>query len=139
MGYKVGLCITDEDGNILKLRRQYFRQGYIFKDEDAYKNRKNAPCYVPEMSDTVYTGKDFLRMCNGQQDFADELFGAVDWQHPETLLDEWLRDGEWACCSRCGTLVDCGDGCNDKKCPNCGKEIGTKGRIGKEDEKCQKD
>lgn len=118
---KVGI-IEEKDGEYI-INREYYRQGMVFKDEDAYRNRKNEPCYVPELSDSVYTGKDFLKMCKGQQEFADELFEDVDWQHPETLMEDWFTNNEWCICEGCGKLVNYGDGCNDKKCPNCGKEV----------------
>lgn len=118
---KIG-SIEENDGDYI-IKREYYRQGMVFKDEDAYRNRKNEPCYVPELSDFVYTGTDFLEMCNGQQDFADELFEGVDWQHPETLIDDWFKNDEWVQCEQCGMLINYGDGCNDKKCPNCGKEV----------------
>lgn len=118
---KVG-SIKENDGEYT-IDRGFYRQGWVFKDEDAYRNRKSEPCYVPELSDTVYTGEDFLRISHDQQEFADELFEGVDWQHPETLLEDWLCNDEWVICEGCGKLIDYGDGCNDKKCPNCGKEV----------------
>lgn len=120
---KVGGLVKNEDGIVTSIDKEYYRQGYVFKDEDAYRNRKNEPCYAPETSDAVYTGQDFLDMCHGQQDFADELFEEVDWQHPETLMQDWMVNNEWLVCGGCGKLVDYGDGCNDKKCPFCGKEV----------------
>ena len=95
----------------------------IFKDEDAYKNHKDKPCYVPELSDSVYTGNDFLEMCNCQEDLADELFEGVDWQHPESLKEDWFVNNEWVECKGCGKIVDYGDGCNDTKCPHCGRKV----------------
>ena len=41
------------------LEREYFQQGWIFKDWRAFRNNMDAPCYVPELDDTVYTKKDF--------------------------------------------------------------------------------
>lgn len=118
---KVG-SIEKIDGGYA-INRGWYRQGYVFKDEDAYKNRKYDPCYVPELSDNVYTAFDFLSMCHGQQEFADELFEGVDWQHPESQMEDWIANNEWVICEGCNRLVDYGDGCNDKKCPYCGKEI----------------
>lgn len=120
---KVGELKLDEHENILILNREFYQQGNIFKDEDAYRNRKSEPCYVPELSDSVYTGEDFLNICNGQQEFADELFDGVDWQHPESLKEDWIVNNEWVVCDGCGKLVNYGDGCNDKKCSNCGKKV----------------
>ena len=95
----------------------------IFKDEDTYRNRKNEPCYVPELTNSVYTGQDFIDICYGQKEFADELFDGVDWQHPESLMEDWLVNNEWVICEGCGKLINYGDGYNDKKCLNCGLEI----------------
>jgi hypothetical protein len=77
---------------------------------------------VPELSDTVYTGNDFLKFCNGQQDFADELFEAVDWQHMESQAEDWLINNKWRICKTCGTFVDYSDGCGNSICPVCKKE-----------------
>ena len=82
-------------GEIVKLEREYFRQGYIYKNPNAYHNDKSAVCYVPELSDSAYTGQDFLDMCNGQPEIADQVFDAVDWQHPESYLDEQGDEELW--------------------------------------------
>ena len=55
----VGICKTDDKGHIIKIEREYFQQGWIFKDWGAFRNSMDAPCYVPELDDTVYTKKDF--------------------------------------------------------------------------------
>jgi len=52
--------------------------GYCFKDRKAFNNKKGI-CYIP----------DFLRIANSNKTLAQNLFDIVDWQHPETLLDEW--------------------------------------------------
>ena len=65
--------IEDNGGEYI-IHREFYRQGMIFKDEEAYKFHKDQPCYSPELSDSVYTGNDFLELCNCQQDLADELF-----------------------------------------------------------------
>ena len=66
---------------------------------------------------------DFLEVCNCQQDLADELFEGVDWQHPESLKEDWFVNGEWVECEGCGKIINYGDGCNDTKCPNCGRKV----------------
>lgn len=91
---KIG-SIEDNDGEYI-IHREFYRQGMIFKDEEAYKFHKDQPCCSPELSDSVYTGNDFLELCNCQQDLADELFEGVDWQHPESLKEDWFVNGE--CC-----------------------------------------
>lgn len=51
---KIG-SIEDNDGEYV-IHREFYRQGMIFKDEEAYKFHKDQPCYSPELSDSVYTG-----------------------------------------------------------------------------------
>lgn len=62
---RVGECETDQNGRIIRLERECFGQGWIFKDWEAFRNRENAPCYVPELHDTAYTKKDFVVLCGG--------------------------------------------------------------------------
>lgn len=118
----VGRCKIDRQGNGVDLVREYYGQGMIFKDWDAYQNRANAPCYVPELSDTVYSRNDFLRICNGQEDLAEQLFEGCDWQHPESLFEDWEINGEWQTCKVCGQITDTGGG-EITKCPKCGAEM----------------
>lgn len=113
------------DGNEGYLvEKEYFGQGYIFKDEEAYYHHKDEPCYVPEHAgengyvESAYTGQDFLDMCGGDQDRADDLFHSVDWQFPETLMEDYFREQEWVICPKCKKTVDYGDGCNPV-CPHC--------------------
>lgn len=100
----IGKCIVDSEGDILELQREFFRQGWIFKDEEAYKNNPSAPCYVPELFDAVYTAEDFLNECWEIQEIADELFESVDWQSPSMLLEEWMDMGEVEFCIQCQKL-----------------------------------
>lgn len=119
-GGKIGECIVNYEGTLLELKRQYFRQGWVFKDYHAFHNEPSRPCYVPELDEVIYTKEDFLNMCNGQEEIAERVFEAVDWQHPETYLDEqWMGDKpELAECS-CGKWFWC---YGVKKCPYCGAE-----------------
>lgn len=123
---KIGEYIPadEENGTPEVISRDYYRQGWIFKDEEAYLDEEHPDriCYIPELSDSLYSRQDFLNMCRGQREFADELFEGCDWQHPETLTEDWFRNDEWLICPNCGKLVNYGTGCNDTKCPNCGKE-----------------
>lgn len=81
------LIVGEFNPNTKYFKREYFRQGYIFKSYPAYK-KENEICYIPEFSDYLYTRQDFLDIANGNQKLADYLFESVDWQSPETLLDE---------------------------------------------------
>lgn len=123
---KIGEYVPEdkENGTLEVINRDYYRQGWIFKDEEAYLDEEhpNRVCYIPELSDSLYTRKDFLDMCKNQTDFADELFYGSDWQHPESLMQDWIVNNEWVECPHCGSLINYGDGFNDTKCPKCGRE-----------------
>ena len=101
------------------IERAYYGQGTIYKNWTAYETDPAAICYIPELTDTKYFRKEFLYLCNGNEELARELFLSVDWQCPETLIDEWKISGEIAICKNCGHTFDCYD---DKKCPKCGTE-----------------
>ena len=62
--------------------------GYCFKDDKAFENKKGI-CYIPELSDTKYSYKDFMNIAKGDEDLAYTLFFMVDWQEPETLLEDF--------------------------------------------------
>lgn len=51
-------------------------------------------CYVPELGDRKYTYEDFVEIAKGNIDYATLLFSRCTWQHPETLVDEDLMEGE---------------------------------------------
>ncbi len=75
-----------------------------FKDEDAFLNHPNEVCYIPELSDATYTRNDFLDLFNGQEEFAEACFYGLDWQHPETWLDEAMINEELEMCPHCKKL-----------------------------------
>ena len=122
---KVGNYRPESNGQEAFIEREYFRQGYIFKDEEAFCQHPDQVCYVPELSDGAYTRNDFLALCNGQEDFATECFDAVEWQHPETWVDEQYANQEWEYCPQCKRIYAMdGEVC---ACPACGwnpEEIG---------------
>lgn len=120
---RIGKCVVNEDGEIVELEKEYYRQGWIFKDESAFHHEPKKPCYVPEEeAEGFYTREDFQALCNGQEDIAEMIFDEVDWQHPETCFDEQFRYGELDFCQSCDKIfmsygVD--------NCPYCGaKRIG---------------
>jgi hypothetical protein len=82
--------------------------GYIYKNSFAFDKQTDEICYIPELGiegdiiteDTsAYRYSDFLEMAtdyvkrnglsNTPQGIAKQLFECVDWQDPNTLLDEW--------------------------------------------------
>lgn len=80
---------ADRHGRITKLKREFWGQGWIFKNWNAFEKHRDSPCYVPELSDTVYTGNDFMVLCDRQEEIAARLFCEVDWQSPAALMHEW--------------------------------------------------
>lgn len=115
---KVGSYIPETEEREAVICREYYGQGLIFKDEEAFLHDPERVCYVPELSDSVYTRNDFLALCNGQVERAKECFEAVDWQHPETWVDEQYRHQEWEYCPHCGKIHEmAGEPCG---CPICG-------------------
>lgn len=102
--------------------RDYYRQGWIFKDEDAFQNRPDDVCYIPELSDEKYTRNDILKILAGDEELAETMFEELDWQHPESLLEDWKANGEVAWCPHCIGYVQVYDE-EIEKCPVCGAEL----------------
>ena len=93
---KIGSYTPETEDQEAVIDRGYYRQGWIFKDEEAFRLHP-----VPELSDEGYTRQDFLAMCNGQEELAEFLFEMVDWQSPETLKSELLATYEIDFCPVC--------------------------------------
>lgn len=110
---------TEDGGDDEVIERAFFRQGYIFKNPYAFYHNPNDVCYIPELSDTTYTGNEIRAICNNQEEFAEELFEHLDWQHPESLREDWFVNDEWDYCEKCEKLYE---SYNVKKCPHCGAE-----------------
>lgn len=118
MSVKIGSYTPAVPGRKEIIDRGCSSQGMIFKDSAAYAKSLDQVCYIPELTDSKYTHQDFLDLCNGQEEFASILFNDVDWQHPETALDENIINGEWIQCDHCQTLFDY-EIRNTHQCPNC--------------------
>ena len=96
---KIGSYTPETEDQEAVIDRGYYRQGWIFKDEEAFRLHPEQVCY--ELSDEGYTRQDFLAMCNGQEELAEFLFEMVDWQSPETLKSELLATYEIDFCPVC--------------------------------------
>lgn len=57
---KIGSYTPETDEAEAVIDREYYRQGFIFKDEEAFLNFPDKVCYVPELSDEGYTRQSFL-------------------------------------------------------------------------------
>ena len=114
---------SPENGNKPeRIDRDYYRQGWIFKNEDAFQNRPDDVCYIPELSDTKYTRNSILELLAGDKELAETMFEELDWQHPESLLEDWKVNGEVAWCQYCKKYVQVYDE-EIEKCPVCGAEL----------------
>ena len=138
---KIGSYTPETEDQEAVIDRGYYRQGWIFKDEEAFRLHPEQVCYVPELSDEGYTRQDFLAMCNGQEDVAALLFESVDWQSPETLLNEmydtyelefcpvcqknYFMAGEQIPCPICGYRPDEGEENADTESECCPAEPGS--------------
>ena len=98
---KIGSYTPETEDQEAFIDRGYYRQGWIIKDEEAFRLHPEQVCYVPELSNEGYTRQDFLAMCNGQEELAEFLFEMVDWQSPETLKSELLATYEIDFCPVC--------------------------------------
>ena len=99
-----------QDGSI---KRGYTGNGFVYKNSIVYDRKMNMPCYVAELTDQKYYPKDFLDIAENYventtelqehisdpinkatiQTIADLLFENCTWQHPETLIVEWIDNG----------------------------------------------
>lgn len=118
----VGSYEPETDDKPAIINREHYRQGWIFKDEDAFLNHPDKVCYIPELSDTTYTRNSIVEMLNGDEELAQEMFYELDWQHPESLLEDWIRCDEITYCETCEKYIQTG-GEKLKICPVCGTEL----------------
>ena len=44
-----------------QIQREFYGQGYIVKDEPAFLSQPGRVCYVPELSDSLYTRRSWRR------------------------------------------------------------------------------
>ena len=88
----IGYKELQEDGEYIYIRGQS-AQGDVYKNYDEFNKKSNEVCYMPELSDYKYTYFDFLNIAYDNEKLAKELFYVVDWQSPETYLDELINNG----------------------------------------------
>jgi hypothetical protein len=120
---KIGNYTPATEDTEAVIERDYSEQGCIFKDEEAFENHTDKACYIPELSDTVYTRQAFLDLCGGNASLARECFEVVDWQHPETWVEEQFQHGEWDACDECGWVFSIYHNADEpeiSECPHCG-------------------
>jgi hypothetical protein len=69
-------------------------QGDFYLDYDAFVNKTDEVCYIPELFDTHYTYIDFIKIAKNNEELAWYLFNTVNWQSPETLFNDLVIDDE---------------------------------------------
>lgn len=79
-------------------------QGFGYKSTKSWEQLgMDEVCYVPEYGyeefknvpsfEDIYSKRDFIDICNGNEGLAQNLYEDVDWQSPETLWYEWNMYG----------------------------------------------
>lgn len=68
--------------------------GQPMKDDRAFE-RKKGICYIPESSDAAYTYFDIAAITGDNHETTERVFQLCEWQHPETVFEEGVREGEW--------------------------------------------
>lgn len=98
------------------------------KDPAIFVKTYHKICYIPENAESdedKYSYSRLLALVHGDHSLCRQLFDTLDWQFPETLIDENLRDGLWGECEACGRYYDTNDE-EITECPICHTPI-TKG------------
>lgn len=93
----VGQYFPETDSEYEVIKTEFFSdgccEGYIYKNWINFYESINEVCYIPESEDSTYTAEDFYNIAAGNKDLAIDLFESCNWQHPETLLEEYLDSG----------------------------------------------
>jgi len=87
-----GQITVDAEGNVINIEREVTSQGFVYKNMDEFKPGGGV-CYIPELTDAMYTYADILEIC-GDYDTALTVLDMIDWQHVETLYEEITADDE---------------------------------------------
>ena len=71
--------------------------------ETIYAHEEKIPGFALELIDTKYTWEDLVSLCKGNEELTRIVCDASDdYRHPETVIDEMLREGDVAICPKCG-------------------------------------
>jgi len=50
--------------------------------------KKKRICYIPKLTNKIFTGEDIIEVCKKEKDLAEFVFEIIDWQHPSTVFEE---------------------------------------------------
>lgn len=84
-----GVCYIPEYG--FENRDENGNQLFEFHAKEAVASGVEYNSYI---TTSGYTRADIEALCDGTNINARDLFDHLDWQHPETLFDEWMEDEE---------------------------------------------
>lgn len=118
---KVGKYVQPHNGKPEIIEREWYEQGYFFKDEDAFLNYEDKVCYISEFDDTKYTRKDILKVCDNQYELAKQCFYGLSWESPCTWILDAIYSGIWCECKECNHYFYIEDEEN-MICPFCANE-----------------
>jgi hypothetical protein len=115
---KIGKYVPASNDTAEIIEREFYEQGDIFKDEEAYEAGLDKVCYIAELSDDKYTRQDFLDLCDNQEILARGLFDRLDWQHPGSQLQDEYSSGAFHDCEnkKCGRMFAYNE---SYECPHC--------------------
>ena len=100
---EIGKRIETPNGVFYEL--EYGEEGNIYKNEDAFLNRPDEVCYVPEyaaegceewrvpQNENCFTHNSLLALCKGNEEVCLDLFYSREWTFPTTLMEEWDSNG----------------------------------------------
>lgn len=125
---KIGSSTPANKDHEAIIDREWYSQGFVVKDEETFLKFPDKPCYIPELSDDVYTRNDLIALCAGNEELATQIFYALDWQSPSTELEQLCMDGELGWCPDCKKyyelpIMECDVEVNTEKCPLCGTPL----------------
>lgn len=108
----------------IRINRQALEQGYGYKNKKRFYDTEHPDqvCYIAELSDTLYSRNDFLKLADNNEKIAERIFSYCDWQSPESALEELFTSQEIVECPNCKHLILLGDE-EDAVCEHCGTAI----------------
>lgn len=115
---KIGNYVPRSESGQNIIEKEWSGQGYIFKDEEAFLNYEDKVCYIPELSDTEYTRKDIVEICDQQYELAKQCFYGLSWESPDSWVLDTIGSGIWGECKKCCRYFFIDDE-SDVVCPFC--------------------
>lgn len=94
-GYQVKANVDEAWSKLQEtITGDYDYVGQPMKNTKAFES-KIGICYIPEASDQAYTYFDIAAITGDNHETTERVFQLCEWQHPETVFEEGVREGEW--------------------------------------------